>query len=96
MGETSCNLDQCMDCDLAYSNFPLDMMLPDEQWLMIHPEGLDGLLCAQCIVSRAAKLPHATVVMARIDLGNDNLVVRIKKFIRRKRFEYILAHLEEE
>ena len=91
----SCNLDRCSDCGLPYEDIPMDTTLSDKQWLMIHPEGLDGILCANCIVNRAAKIPTAISMRARIDLGNDNVVVKIKKFFRRKRLEYFLAHLEE-
>ena len=55
----------CLDCGMPYQGFPLDMTLPNEQWLMIHPEGEGGLLCAGCIVKRAAKLPGIIVVKAR-------------------------------
>jgi len=54
----------CMDCGIPYQDFPLDMTLPDEQWLMIHPEGEGGLLCAGCIVKRAARLPGVIAVRA--------------------------------
>lgn len=51
----------CLDCGLPYAAFPLDVNLPRAQWLAIHPEGEDGLLCAACIVARAATLPGVTV-----------------------------------
>lgn len=47
----------CLDCGLPYADFPLDLNLPRAQWLAIHPEGENGLLCAACIVRRAAKIP---------------------------------------
>ena len=59
---------RCLDCGLPYSCFPLDVTLPDDQWLAIHPEGFNGLLCAQCIVARASKLPGACAVRAVIDV----------------------------
>ena len=46
----------CQDCGLPYSDFGHDTVLPDEQWLMINPEGHAGILCANCMVRRAAKL----------------------------------------
>lgn len=46
----------CIDCGLLYDEFPIDTTLPDNQWLMIHPEGRGGLLCANCIVKRASRL----------------------------------------
>ena len=56
-----------MNCGLPYSLFCLDTILPDDQWTAI--TGLtdgSGLLCAMCIVERAAQLPHITV--ARLTL----------------------------
>ncbi len=45
---------RCQDCRLMYVDFPLDITLPDDQWLQINGrEG--GVLCACCIVRRAAK-----------------------------------------
>ena len=59
-------LARCMDCKVLYSDFPLDTMLPDEQWRQIHnSEG--GILCASCIVRRASRLPGAVAVRAYIE-----------------------------
>ncbi len=55
----------CLDCEKPYSDFGLDMVLPDEHWLKIHP-GKNGLLCAQCIVNRAAKIDGITGIYATI------------------------------
>lgn len=44
----------CEDCGLEYKNFGLDTVLTNEQWLMIHPESTEGILCANCIVKRAS------------------------------------------
>ena len=57
----------CEDCGILYSELGLDLVLPDEQWLMIHPEGMGGILCANCIMKRAEKLKGTTVVLAKID-----------------------------
>lgn len=57
---------KCLDCGKPYDDFGLDMVLPDEQWMMIHLEK-DGLLCACCIVKRASKLPNAIIVKATIE-----------------------------
>lgn len=57
---------KCLDCGKPYGDFGLDMLLPNEQWILIHPEK-DGLLCACCIVKRASKLPTAIVVKAIIE-----------------------------
>lgn len=59
---------RCLDCGTPYRELGLDLMLPDEQWLMIHPEGLHGILCASCIVIRAERLTDGTVVLAEIDV----------------------------
>lgn len=58
---------QCLDCGLDYSKFPMDVILPRPQWLEIHPED-GGLLCAACIVKRAAKVPGATCLHAIIEI----------------------------
>lgn len=57
----------CLDCGLPHEQFPLDVNLPRGQWLAIHPDE-HGLLCAACIVARAAKLPGAVVVHAIIEI----------------------------
>ena len=59
---------RCLDCGLPYRELGLDLVLPDEQWLMIHPEGEGGILCANCMMKRAEKLKGATVVLAKIDV----------------------------
>ncbi len=59
---------KCLDCGKPYSEFPLDSTLPDEQWRMIHnSEG--GILCANCMVARAAKLPGTIAVRMRIEFA---------------------------
>lgn len=47
---------KCEDCGKLYSEFIVDTILPDEQWLMIHPEGEGGILCPNCMIQRASKL----------------------------------------
>ena len=59
---------RCLDCGTPYSELGLDLMLPDDQWLLIHPDGMGGILCASCIVKRAEKLTNGTVVLAEIDI----------------------------
>jgi hypothetical protein len=59
---------RCLDCHLPYTDFPLDLTLPDEQWLLIHPDG-GGVLCANCIVRRASQLPNVVAVRAYIEKG---------------------------
>jgi hypothetical protein len=60
---------KCEDCGIPYSELGLDLVLPNEQWSMIHPEGEGGILCANCMMKRAEKLKGATVVLAQIDLA---------------------------
>jgi transcriptional regulator with XRE-family HTH domain len=58
----------CMDCGMSYLDFGLDVALPDEQWALV--SGRDdgsGILCAACIVKRAAKLPGITVARMRLE-----------------------------
>ena len=62
---------ECLDCGLPYEDFQLDTTIPDDQWLMIHPEGEGGLLCAGCIVKRAAKLPRIIAVRARFEFAEE-------------------------
>ena len=52
-----------------YRDFPLDVVLPRSQWLTILPED-NGLLCAACIVKRAAKVPRCTVVHAILEISS--------------------------
>lgn len=45
----------CMDCGMSYLDFPMDVVLPDDQWALV--SGRDdggGLMCAACIVKRGA------------------------------------------
>lgn len=60
----------CSDCGLRYEQFLMDVVLPDYDWLMIHPEGVSGLLCAACIVKRAAKVHGAVIVFAQLVTGD--------------------------
>jgi len=65
---------RCMDCGKPYADFPLDVVLPRGQWLAIHPDE-NGVLCAACIVERAARVPGATVVHAIIEVAPMSKVV---------------------
>lgn len=60
---------KCFDCGIPYP-FGLDLVLPDNQWNYIFPEGKGeggGLLCPSCIAKRASKNPDSTVILAWID-----------------------------
>lgn len=44
---------------------PLDVVLPDDQWKALCPEG--GILCVSCLVARAARLPEVTVARMTLE-----------------------------
>ena len=61
--------DYCMDCGRSYLSFRLDLILPNYQWRQITPQ-VGGLLCANCIMRRAAhKFDEAVAVRAYIDFA---------------------------
>lgn len=61
----------CMDCGLPYAGPTwLDLVIPREQWLLIHPDD-GGILCANCMIARASKLPHVINITGRIMFGDD-------------------------
>ncbi len=49
---------KCYDCDLPYSDFPIDLGVSDEIWELISPteRGGGGLLCPACMVKRLSEL----------------------------------------
>jgi hypothetical protein len=55
---------------MNYETQHLDFTLSAEQWKLIHPE-VGGVLCATCIVRRAAKIPHVITMMGRIVFAAD-------------------------
>lgn len=55
---------QCHDCGSQYEFLGLDLVLPDQQWKAICPEG--GILCANCICQRASRL-GGTALLAWVD-----------------------------
>ena len=57
----------CLDCGRDYSEFGVDLTLPDDQWELIHP-GVAGLLCATCIAQRADQLPGIIALRCRLDI----------------------------
>jgi hypothetical protein len=59
----------CSDCGAEYESLGCDLVLPDQQWKIICPEG--GILCANCICQRASKL-SATVILAWVVNLNYN------------------------
>lgn len=62
-------MSKCEDCGLLYQEFGIDTTLSNAQWLAVHPEGIDGILCANCIVKRASYLPG--IIAARMVLAYD-------------------------
>ena len=52
---------ECEDCGKPYSEFELDTVLPNGQWELICSGRRHELLCANCIVVRASKIPGCTV-----------------------------------
>ena len=57
----------CEDCGLPYDQFGLDTTLPNDQWLLIHPSGESGVLCATCIARRGHAVPGVVAVRAVFD-----------------------------
>lgn len=55
-------------CGKEYSEFPLDVVLPDELWRKIapQPDG-HGILCADCILTRLRDSLGATVAFLTIE-----------------------------
>lgn len=63
----------CFDCGLPYGTDDwLDLSLPHDQWAMIAPVNGSGVLCANCIVRRASKLPEIVNVFARFAFRSDH------------------------
>ena len=62
---------RCLDCGCDYAaTMALSLLIPREQWLLIHPED-GGVLCANCILRRAEKLPGAINITGRITFGYE-------------------------
>lgn len=48
-------MDQGCICQRCMSRFTVDLMVPDDLWEVIKPQGKplkSGLLCSQCIIER--------------------------------------------
>lgn len=63
-----CPMVVCRECGVPYETLGLDITLPDDQWAMIYPED-GGILCANCIAKRAARLPRAIAIRAYIEFA---------------------------
>lgn len=61
----------CLDCGTDYdAAMALSLLIPRSQWLLIHPED-GGVLCANCMLRRAAKLPGVINVTGRITFAHE-------------------------
>ena len=52
---------KCEDCGMPYKDFPLDVVIPNAQWNALHPND-GGVLCANCMVSRASEILNGVTV----------------------------------
>jgi hypothetical protein len=58
---------KCKDCGMSYGGDEwIDTVISNDQWKLIFPE-LDGILCANCIIKRAAKLGFTFAKMKLIN-----------------------------
>lgn len=64
----------CKDCKLDYEKFGIDTTLTNSQWLMIHPEGEGGILCANCIVKRASYLKGIIAARLYLEIVDTEMV----------------------
>lgn len=65
------SLSNCMDCGKKYGGSGwLDLTFSKDQWLLIHPAD-GGVLCANCIIGRASKLPHVISISGQIMFAAD-------------------------
>ena len=59
---------RCADCGKPYRDFPLDVVLPDHQWALLSGRNDGGgIICASCIIERAAKMPGITVAKMTLE-----------------------------
>jgi hypothetical protein len=61
----------CKDCGLLYGSFGLDTTLSHEQWQLINGSP-NGLLCANCIIKRASRLPHIIAARLKLEFSTDD------------------------
>jgi len=65
----------CLDCGGDYDKLmACDFVLPREQWLTINPDD-GGVLCANCILHRAAKLPGTINITGAITNAGNSLEI---------------------
>ena len=58
-----------MDCGIEDAEM-VGMIIPRSQWLAIHPDD-GGILCANCMVARAKKLPNEICITGIITFADD-------------------------
>lgn len=64
---------KCEDCGLLYQDFPMDVTIPDKQWIELtgHKEG-DGILCGACIILRGAEKYGVARLRFERRMANDS------------------------
>lgn len=63
--------DTCLDCGTGYdAAMALSLLIPKAQWLLICPKD-GGLLCANCMLRRAAKLQGVINITGRITFSSE-------------------------
>lgn len=70
-------MNSCQDCN---NKFKLDLLIPDELWEQIKPEGKSkgsGLLCPQCIVYKIEKIygysaMQASFISSNLPVSREN------------------------
>lgn len=68
MDETVYTVPSCHDCGMPYTEMGMDVVLPNYQWNgLVKPDDRGIILCANCIVSRASKMPGVSPSI-RLDL----------------------------
>lgn len=63
---------KCKDCGQSINDLGMNTIMPDNQWYELccyTGVGTDAILCPNCMVKRASKLPGALVTYLAIDFG---------------------------
>jgi len=68
---SDCNV-VCMDCGIPYGTLSLDFAMPHEQWELVsgRTDG-SGILCANCMLKRASKIPGVTVAKIVLNMPSE-------------------------
>ena len=67
----------CLDCGAEYGSTGLDLVLPDQQWMVIFSEA-SGILCPTCICKRAATLGGTAVVAWIINMDYSKVIEEVE------------------